>query len=148
MKRFESASLSRANPFGVIPFGLCLLAFAACSGSGSGSGGGSNANNGGDFVVLKTDPVNGATIFLNDAVNIDFTSAIDLNSATLSTMTFQALNSQGIPVSELVVGNFTVGTTPGDTEPGRRAPAATRTVGRHGPQGPGEHATGAPRPPA
>ena len=120
MKRFESASLSRANPFGVIPFGLCLLAFAACSGSGSGSGGGSNANNGGDFVVLKTDPVNGATIFLNDAVNIDFTSAIDLNSATLSTMTFQALNSQGIPVSELVVGNFTIGTTPGDTEPGRR----------------------------
>ena len=72
MKRFESASSSRANPFGAIPFGLCLLVFAACSGSGGGSGGGSNANNGGDFAVLKTDPVNGATIFLNDAVNIDF----------------------------------------------------------------------------
>ncbi len=120
MKRSDSASLSRANPIGVIPFALSLLAFAACSGSSGGSVGGAGTNTTGDFVVLKTDPVNGATIFLNDPVNIDFTTRIDIDSATLSTMTFQALDQQGLPVSELVVGNFSIGTSPGDTAPGRR----------------------------
>ena len=56
MKRSESASLSLANSIGVIPFGLSLLAFAACSGSGGGSVGGVNTNSRGDSVVLKTDP--------------------------------------------------------------------------------------------
>jgi hypothetical protein len=119
MKRSESASLSLVSSIGVIPFGLSLLAFAACSGGG-GSAGGTGANSGGDFSVLKTEPVNAATIFLNDPVSIDFSTPVDLNSATLSTMTFQALDQQGIPVSELVVGNFSIGTSPGDAAPGRR----------------------------
>ena len=113
MKRSDSASLSFVSSIGVIPFGLSLLAFAACSGSDSGA-------NSGDFAVLKTDPVNAATIYLNDPVNIDFTTMVDLDSATLSTMTFQALDQQGLTVSELVVGDFSIGTSPGDAEPGRR----------------------------
>ena len=119
MKRSDSAKSSSGTSCRALPFGLSLLAFAACSGSG-GSSVGSAGVGGGDFLVLKTDPVNGATIFLNDPVNIDFTSKVDLDSATLSTMTFQSLDQQNQPISELVVGNFTLATSPGDTEPGRR----------------------------
>ena len=75
---------------------------------------------GGDFEVLKTDPVNGATVFLNDPINIDFSNKVDIDSATLTTMDFQALDQQGNPVSDLVVGNFVLGSSPGDTEVGRR----------------------------
>lgn len=130
MKRSDPASLSFAK-FGVIPFGLSLLAFAACSGSGGGSTGEVNANGTGDFAVLKTDPVNGATIFLNDPVNIDFTTRVDIDSATLSTMTFQALDQQGNPLSELVVGSFSVGTSPGDSAPGRRLQFVPRFAGNN-----------------
>ena len=119
MKRSDSAKSSSGTSCRALPFGLSLLAFAACSGSG-GSSVGSAGVGGGDFLVLKTDPVNGATIFLNDPVNIDFTSKVDLDSATLSTITFQSLDQQNQPISELVVGNFTLATSPGDTEPGRR----------------------------
>ncbi|HEB51777.1 MAG TPA: hypothetical protein ENI87_00840, partial [bacterium] len=105
-----------------LPLGLSLLAFGACSGGGAsiGSAGNNSGKTGGDFVVVRTEPVNGATIFLNDPVNIDFTTEIDLDSATLTTMTFQALDQQGDPVPELVVGTFTIGTAPGDATPGRR----------------------------
>jgi len=116
MKRSESAS----SAYSAITLGLSLLTFAACSGSGGGASVGAAGTGGGDFVVLKTDPVNGATIFLNDPVSIDFSNRVDPDSATLNTMTFQALNQQGQPISDLVVGNFVVGTSPGDTEPGRR----------------------------
>ncbi len=114
MKRSEPAS----SAFFSLPLGLSLLALAACGGSGGapiGSGG-----IGGDFVVLKTEPVNGATIFLNDPISIDFSNQVDPDSASLTTMTFQALDPQNQPISELVVGNFVVGTSPGDSEPGRR----------------------------
>lgn len=136
MKRSESALSSFVTPFGAIPFGLSLLAFAACSGSGTvGSVGigtnGSSTNSGGDFVVLKTDPVNGASIFLNDPISLDFSGDIDLDSATLSTMTFQALDQQGQPVSELVAGNFSIGTSPGDSSPGRRLQFVPRFAGNN-----------------
>lgn len=131
MKRSDSASSSLVSSIGVIPFSLSLLAFAACSGSGGGSVGGVGPSSGGDFAVLKTDPVNGATVFLNDAINIDFTTKVDIDSATLLTMTFQALDQQGLPVSELVVGNFAVGTSPGDSEPGRRLQFVPRFAGNN-----------------
>jgi hypothetical protein len=95
-----------------------LTVLAACSGGGGATTG--TAKTGNDFLVLKTEPVNGATIFLNDPISIDFSSPVDLDSASLTTMTFQALNQQGLPISELVTGTFSVATSPGDTAPGRR----------------------------
>jgi len=116
MKRSEPAS----STYFALSLGLSLLALTACSGSGGGGASASADASGGDFVVLKTDPVNAATIFLNDPISIDFTNPVDPDSATLNTMTFQALDQQNQPISELVVGSFVIGTSPGDTEPGRR----------------------------
>ena len=113
MKRTVPASSNLA-----IPLGLCLLALGACSGGGGASVGETGV--GGDFTVVRTSPVNGATIFLNDPVSIDFTTPIDIDSATLNTMTFQALDQQGNPVPELVTGTFTLGKASGDVEVGRR----------------------------
>ncbi|MCB9879697.1 MAG: hypothetical protein H6835_19050 [Planctomycetes bacterium] len=115
MKRSASSAQSRRVS------GLSLLslaALAACSGSGGGAIGSTTARS--EFRVVRTEPVNGATIFLNDPIAIDFTSTVDVDSATLTTMTFQALDQNGVPVSELVTGNFSIGTTPGDASPGRR----------------------------
>jgi len=114
MKRTVPASSNLA-----IPLGLCLLALGACSGSGGASVGEAGAG-GGDFTVVRTSPVNGATIFLNDPVSIDFTTPVDLDSATLNTMTFQALDQQGNPVPELVTGTFSLGNANGDADVGRR----------------------------
>ena len=109
MKRIDSVRLLSLATF---------AALAACSGSGGSTG--TEARTGGEFLVTKTEPVNGASIFLNDPVAIDLTNAVDINSANLLTMSFQALDQQGGPVPELVTGNFSVGTRPGDTAPGRR----------------------------
>jgi hypothetical protein len=109
MKRTETARLLSL---------ATLVALAACSGSGGDATG--SATPSGDFLVAKTDPVNGASVFLNDPVSIDFTTPVDLDSATLGTMSFQALDQQGLPISELVTGNFSIGTSPGDTTAGRR----------------------------
>ena len=111
MKRTAPAASSLA-----LPIGLCALALSACGGGGSPTGGAG----GGDFQVVRTSPVNGGTVFLNDPISIDFTTPVDIDSATLNTMTFQALNQQGDPISELVTGTFTVGRAAGDTEAGRQ----------------------------
>ncbi|MCB9886810.1 MAG: hypothetical protein H6838_15060 [Planctomycetes bacterium] len=100
---------------GVRLIGCCAL--GACSGGG---GDGAQVVAGGDFVVLETVPTNNGRIFLNDPVNIDLSKDVDLDSASLTTVSFQALDQLGAPVSELVSGNFCVVTSPGDTEPGRR----------------------------
>ena len=110
MKRTATASSTLA-----LPFGLCLLALGACGGSSSAVGeAGIGGFGRGDFQVVRTAPVNGATIFLNDPVSIDFSTPVDIDSATLSTMTFQALDQQGNPISELVTGTFSVGRANGD----------------------------------
>jgi len=96
-----------------------LAALTACSGSGGSSPNG-ELNTGGNFVVLKTVPTNNGRIFLNDPVSIDLSNPVDLDSASLTTVSFQALDQLGVPISELVSGNFRVVTSPGDTEPGRR----------------------------
>ncbi|MEC9048326.1 MAG: hypothetical protein VYA51_09960, partial [Planctomycetota bacterium] len=97
MKRTATASSTLA-----LPIGLSLLAFSACGGSNSTVGEAGFGFGRGDFQVVRTAPVNGATIFLNDPVSIDFSTPVDLDSATLNTMTFQALDQQGNPISELV----------------------------------------------
>ncbi|MEC7725848.1 MAG: Ig-like domain-containing protein [Planctomycetota bacterium] len=115
MKRTATASSTLA-----LPIGLSLLAFSACGGSNSAVGEAGFGFGRGDFQVVRTAPVNGATIFLNDPVSIDFSTPVDLDSATLNTMTFQALDQQGNPISELVTGIFTIGRANGDAEIGRR----------------------------
>ena len=123
MKRSDSASpLRPGRALGLTLLVLAPLAgFSACGGGGGTVGQAGTGNNAtGDFAVLRTKPVNGETIFLNDPINIDFTTPVDIDTATLSSMTFQALDQQGSPVSELVVGEFNVTTSPGDDTPGRR----------------------------
>ncbi len=95
---------------------LTATVLCACSG-----GGGAAADAaGGDFVAEKTDPVNGAILFLNDAVSVDFSAPVDLDSASLTTMSFQVFDQNGSALQELVTGNFNLATRPGDAEPGRR----------------------------
>ena len=67
-----------------------------------------------------TDPVDGATIFLNDPVAFDFTQSVDLESANLTTVSFSVLDETGLPNSEFVTGSFELATKPGDSDPGRR----------------------------
>lgn len=96
----------------------CLLLVAACSSSGGGEIG--ETNTGGDFLLEATEPVDGATIFLNDPVAFDFSQPVDLESANLTTVAFSVIDDLGLPKSEFVTGNFEIGTRPGDAEPGRR----------------------------
>ncbi|MCU0865886.1 MAG: hypothetical protein MUC36_19045 [Planctomycetes bacterium] len=93
------------------------MALSSCSSGGGTTG---EVRPSGDFAVRATDPVNGAAVFLNDPVNIDFTTDVDLDSAGLGTVTFQALDQQGQPISELVNGTFNLARTPSDTAVGRR----------------------------
>ncbi|MCA8973691.1 MAG: hypothetical protein KDC98_03170 [Planctomycetes bacterium] len=69
---------------------------------------------------MRTDPVNNGRIFLNDPVVIDFTQDVDLDSATLNTVSFLVLDQLGQPISELVSGTFDLGTRSGDEAKGRR----------------------------
>ena len=93
---------------------LALALLAACSSGDDSSGGG------GSFLVLKTEPLNNGRLYLNEPIRVDFTTNVDLNSANLSTFSFQVLDQNGTPVSEQPTGRFEVGTSPGDEVPGRR----------------------------
>src|SRR5512138_1396778 len=108
MKRFGTACLSL----------VVLAAVAACSGSGGGVAAASTT--GGDFLLLGTQPVNGGTIYLNDPIALDFSNEVDVDSASLTTVQFLALDQLGNPTQDLVSGNFGLGTSPGDQAPGRR----------------------------
>ena len=95
-----------------------LAAVAACSG---GSSSAANANSsGGDFLLVRTDPVNGQSVYLNDPLKLDFSEPIDVDSATLTTVSFQAIDALGNPVTELVTGRFLRDRAIGDLEVGRR----------------------------
>ncbi|MCA8951898.1 MAG: hypothetical protein KDE27_20480 [Planctomycetes bacterium] len=96
--------------------GLALL--AGCSGSDSSTTGAGGIS--GNFVVVRTEPVNNGTIYLNDPVRIDFTRELDLDSANLNTVTFTVLDQIGQPTAELVSGSFTLDKSPGDDSVGRR----------------------------
>ncbi len=86
-----------------------VLTLVGCSGGGGGGG-----VAGGDFVVLRTEPVNNGKLFLNEAIRIDFSSDVDLDSADLNTVSFQVLDQNGNPLSEQPAGRFRVSTSPGD----------------------------------
>ncbi len=94
-----------------------LSALIGCSGGGSSSG---SSQTGGDFVVLQTDPLNNARLYLNDPISFDFSNNVDLASVNLNTVTFQVFDQSGSQVYEPVAGTFQIGTSPGDTDAGRR----------------------------
>ncbi|MFN9706569.1 MAG: Ig-like domain-containing protein [Planctomycetota bacterium] len=95
-----------------------LAALAACSG---GSSSAVNANTSdGDFRLVRTDPVNGQSVYLNDPLRMDFSEPVDLDSATLTTVSFQAIDALGNPVTDLVTGRFLRERSAGDAEVGRR----------------------------
>ncbi|HEX6811082.1 MAG TPA: hypothetical protein VF384_05600 [Planctomycetota bacterium] len=96
-----------------------IVAFASCSGSSNGVGG---IKTGGDFIVLQTEPSDNGALFLNDAISIDFSNPVSLESASLLTFSFQVLDQIGNTVAEPVAGHFEIGTSPGDspTALGRR----------------------------
>ncbi|MGB3970103.1 MAG: Ig-like domain-containing protein, partial [Planctomycetota bacterium] len=87
----------------VCPFPLLWL--AGCS---SGTAPATTAKTGGEFVVLRTDPTGGREIYLNDPIYVTFSNAVDLDSASLTTMTFQALDVEGEASEERVAGTFRV----------------------------------------
>ena len=94
-----------------------VVAFASCSGSGDSVG---ESKVGGDFLVLSTEPINNAQLYLNDSINIDFSNPVDLSSVDLTTFSFQVFDQIGNAVAEPVAGSFRIGTSPGDRDPGRR----------------------------
>ena len=98
-------------------FSLAIVAaFVSCSG-GSDVGG---IKTGGDFIVLQTEPSDNGGLFLNDAIQIDFSNPVMLASASLLTFSFLVLDQVGNTVAEPVAGHFEIGTSPGDASPGRR----------------------------
>ncbi len=108
--------MMRLNP--VRLFSLATVAaLAACSGGGSETG---DIKTGGAFLVLKTEPTDNATLFLNDSISIDFSNPIALDSVNLSTFAFEVRDQLGFVVAEPVAGNFSIATSPGDAAPGRR----------------------------
>jgi len=98
--------------------GVCtlLLYLAACSGSGPGV----PIDPAERFELVLTTPANGGTAFLNDAIMFDFTVPVDFESASLDTVSFQAVDALGTALGEPVSGRFLPGRTTGDAEVGRR----------------------------
>lgn len=94
MNRVESARLLTL---------AALAALSACSGGGGGTTNTGEISTGSKFLVTKTEPVNGGRVYLNDPVRIDFTAPVDLESASLNTVSFQALNQLGEPDRKSVV---------------------------------------------
>ncbi len=92
-----------------------LLAVTGCSGSGTG-----DASPSTEFLVLRTEPDNNAQLFLNDSINIDFSTPVDINSVDQSNITFEVRDQFGTVVSEPVAGTFQLATSPGDAAVGRR----------------------------
>ncbi len=122
MKRIEPVAplflASAPRVFGTVALGLVALGSTGCSGGGGGSSG--SAKTGGDFVALRTVPTSGGSIFLNDPIAIDFSNEINLDSANLTTVAFQALDQLGNPTTEVVNGTFSLSRAAGDTSTGRR----------------------------
>ncbi|MBM4061590.1 MAG: hypothetical protein FJ265_10925, partial [Planctomycetes bacterium] len=109
--------MSRLNH--VRSFSLTVLAtLVACSGGGDSDSG--SIKTGGNFQVLQTDPVTNGRLYLNDPIQIDFSNPVDLDTADLSTVSFQVFDQLGNPVTEQVAGDFSLARSPGDAEVGRR----------------------------
>jgi hypothetical protein len=96
--------------------GFAVL-LAACSGSSSGD---SVKGTSGDFLVLRSTPPDNGKLFLNEAIQIDFSNRVDLRSADLNTVAFQVFDLNGNPLNERPAGTFSLAASPGDATPGRR----------------------------
>ncbi|MCA8978293.1 MAG: hypothetical protein KDC98_26430, partial [Planctomycetes bacterium] len=94
---------------------IAILLFACSHSKGSGAG-----EPGGNFVALRTMPVNNGRIFLNEPVRIDFTRPVDLESVSLDTFAFQVFDQDGDPIQELVTGTFALARSGDDTDAGRQ----------------------------
>lgn len=97
-----------------------LLAMAAMAASCSGGSSDTGSVFSGTFDVLSTEPLNGGRLFLNDPIRFDFSTPVDVRSATLNTVSFSVLDLNGQPVSEQPTGRFELAKRPGDNEIGRR----------------------------
>lgn len=98
---------------------ICLpLVLAGCGGGGGSASqvGGS----GGDFLVLRVTPPDNASLYLNDAIQFDFSIPVDLTTADLNSVSFNTFDLAGTPLGEQPRGSFRLATSTGDTEPGRR----------------------------
>ena len=91
--------LARSGPLVVV------VGLAACSGGGGGAPS-PDVKTGGDFVVLQTVPAQNGLIYLNDPIRIDFSNRVDLDSANLDAIAFQAFAEGGAPLAERVTGTF------------------------------------------
>jgi len=111
-----------ARPFSkatkvLAPVLAAWFAFTGCSNGGADTG---SVKTGGDFVVLRTEPADNGTLFLNEPIRIDFTRPVDLGSVDLTTFSFQVLDQLGNVVAEPPAGSFQLDRSPGDVEVGRR----------------------------
>ena len=59
------------------------LLLAGCNQSGGASGVGGT---GGDFVLLRVTPPNNSSLYLNDAIQFDFSNEVDPSTAEFSTV--------------------------------------------------------------
>src|SRR5688572_25676704 len=103
--------------FALLPL-AALVASSACSSGGDDSAAG--VRTGGNFVVLKTEPLNNGRLFLNDPIRIDFSNPVDLDSANLDSVSFQVLDQNGNALAEQPAGRFELDRSPGDSDVGRR----------------------------
>jgi hypothetical protein len=98
------------------PLLLALAAMAACSGGSSDTGSAFS----GSFDAVSTEPLNGGRLYLNDPIRFDFSTPVDINTASPLTVSFSVLDLNNNPVAEQPTGRFEIATRPGDTSPGRR----------------------------
>lgn len=99
--------------------GMALpLVLISCDGSGG--GGAVLLEPAGEFLVLRTEPPNNGSVYLNDSIDIDFSHRVDLASASFDAIRFTVWDSSGDALSEPVSGSFHLQRSPGDPVVGRR----------------------------
>lgn len=99
----------------VVSLGLLL---AGCGGGGGGASDLSGAS--GNFTLLRVTPPNNASLFLNDAIQFDFSTPVDLTTADLNSVSFNVFDLTGTALGEQPRGFFRVTASPGDATAGRR----------------------------
>ncbi|MEZ5965657.1 MAG: hypothetical protein R3F56_17615 [Planctomycetota bacterium] len=82
-----------------------LLLLAACSSRREPS---TLPGTSGDFFVLSSSPTPQAEIYLNDAIRITFTRAVDLSSADFNAVAFTVFDLNGNALQELPRGTFSL----------------------------------------
>ena len=75
--------------------GVLLAAVPSVLSGCGGGGAGGTGSAAGDFVVLSTEPQNNVRIFLNDAIAVDFSGPVDLQTADFNTFQFEVFDVGG-----------------------------------------------------